>query len=104
MLKHLITGLALAGLALFSSAAQYPDHAQSTRTTTTVHIVWLPDFETADLVCGYIGGVPSSGTILACYVYSTQTIYAVQPTSFNDQFHLMILGHEFWHALGAEHP
>jgi hypothetical protein len=105
MLKHLITGLALTGLALFSSSfAQYPDHAEATLNTTTVTVVWLPDFETADLVCGYIGGIPKQGTILACYAYLTHTIYAVQPSSFNDQYRLMILGHEFWHALGAEHP
>lgn len=103
MVNRLIAGL-LFGVALFSSAAQYPNRAQATRTTVTVNVVWLPDFATANQVCGMLGQPAPTGTILACYHPASNTIYAVQPTSFNDEFHLTILGHEFWHALGAEHP
>lgn len=102
-MKRLITGLVLSGLALFSFA-WYPPHASSTRTETTVRVKWLPDFETVDLVCSFIDKTKPKGNILACYLEQNHTIYAVQPESFNDTAHLAILGHEFWHALGAEHP
>lgn len=92
--------------AFFSSPAfaAYPDHAESTRTDVTVHVVWVKSYAEADAICAAIAGETARGTILACYAVATQTIYAVQPTSFNDQFGLMVLGHEFWHALGADHP
>lgn len=102
---RLLTGL-LFGVALFSvsASAKYPDEAHSTKDTTTVHVVWLPDHRTVDIVCSFFGRDKPTGNILACYLSSTSTIYAVEPKSFNDDFALMILGHEFWHALGAEHP
>jgi len=97
----------LFGVALFSlhaSAAPYPDKAQSTVTTTTVHVVWVKDYKTADFVCSIVQGEKPTGNILACYFPAYSAIVAVEPTSFNDYQHLMILGHEFWHALGAQHP
>lgn len=106
-MKRLLFGLALMwGLAHFSFADQYPPHAESTRTITTVRVVWLPDIRTVDMVCNYLDGrihpTKPPNVILGCYL--DDTIYAVQPKSFNDEFFLTILGHEFWHALGAEHP
>ena len=80
----------------------YPDHAEGTRTTVTVHVVWLADIATVNKVCSYL--IERSSAIVGCYDPSTTTIYAVQPRNFNDRFYLEILGHEFWHALGAEHP
>lgn len=87
-------------------SAQYPNTAKSTRTTATIHIIWLPSHKITNLACSALSGqpIPKDGTIVGCYNPSTQTIYAVQPRSFNDHFGLEILGHEFWHALGAEHP
>lgn len=85
-------------------ADQYPDQAKSTRTTVTVTVVWLQSFEDVDKVCASLGWEKPEGVIVGCYHRSTRTIYAVEPTSFNDYLHLTILGHEFWHALGAEHP
>ncbi len=98
--------LALLAGAFFSPAFSggYPPHAEGTLTEVTVRIVWVATHAEADAICSAIAGTKVKGTILACYVPLTQTIYAVQPTSFNDQFALYILGHEFWHALGAEHP
>lgn len=81
---------------------QYPDHAQSTETTVTVHVVWLPSIKAVNALCGFL--MPHPGTIVGCYNPLTHTIYAVEPENFNDAFALEILGHEFWHALGAEHP
>lgn len=104
-MKHLITGLVLSGLALFSFASDhYPPHAKSTRTDVTVHVRWIPDHATLDLLCAFLMDELAEGRILACFDRSTTTIYAVEPSSFNDLLHLSILGHEFWHALGAEHP
>lgn len=108
-MKALLQGLLL-GVALFSlpapAADQYPDKAQSTRTSVTVNVVWLPDYKTANELCSQFDSAPPKPgvTILACYLPATQTIFAVEPKSFNDLTNLTILGHEFWHALGATHP
>jgi hypothetical protein len=88
-------------------ADQYPDHAKSTRTEVTVRIVWLPNFRMVDAACALTNGDPPSKgpkIFVGCFDPRTSTIYAVEPSSFNDSFRLEILGHEFWHALGAEHP
>lgn len=99
-------GLAL-GLALFSFAAaegKYPDHAEATRTVTIVRVQWVADYAAADAACSALDNTPAEGKILACFHPATSTIIAVQPSSFNDWQNLAILGHEFWHALGASHP
>jgi hypothetical protein len=104
MLSSMFTKL-LFGVAFFlpvlTLAGQYPDEAKSTRTTVTVHVVWLPSFEAVHAVCTF---QMAERGVVGCYDPSTQTIYAVEPRNFNDNFLLEILGHEFWHALGAEHP
>lgn len=104
--KGLVFGLALffvcSGWA--SNAAAYPDHAESTLTDVTVHVAWLPDYATVDAACAALDGEIADGTILACYYPPDHLIIAVEPTSFNDHFNLSIIGHEFWHALGAKHP
>lgn len=100
----------LFGVAFFLSfslaAGQYPDEAHSTRTTVTVHIVWLKSFDAVNEYCSFLMGqpIPKDGKIVGCYNSETSTIYAVEPKNFNDTTRLGILGHEFWHALGAEHP
>lgn len=97
----------LFGAAFFSSAwatSHYPDEAHATRRTVIVRVEWMADQAEADRVCSKLAGEQPTGKILACYMPSNGTIYAVQPKSFNDLYGLMILGHEFWHALGAEHP
>lgn len=105
-MKALLAGL-LFGVALFSSAsnaAQYPDSAKSTRNTVTVNVVWMTDHDEVDAICSAFAGIEPKGTIRGCYLPSNNVIYVVEPTSFNDHYHLLILGHEFWHALGADHP
>lgn len=84
------------------NAAQYPDHAQSTETVTNVRVVWL-DPALVDKACRS-KDAPDDEVYLGCYDPSTHTIYAPEPRSFNDRWRLSILGHEFWHALGAKHP
>jgi hypothetical protein len=102
--KKLLFGVAFF-LSFACAADGYPDSAKSTRTTVTVNIVWLSAAQ-VNSVCAFLVNqpLPSNGVFLGCYNPDTATIYAVEPTSFNDRFHLETLGHEFWHALGAEHP
>ena len=108
-LRHftkLLFGVAFFLSACFVEAAppqgQYPDSAKSTRTTVTVNVVWLPSFKAVNALCEFLA--EKQGMIVGCYDSRTETIYAVEPENFNDAFHLEILGHEFWHALGAMHP
>lgn len=82
---------------------QYPEHAKSTRTSVTVTVVWMDNFRAVNAVCTYLMQAPQRA-IVGCFDPSTNTIYAVEPASFNDATRLEILGHEFWHALGAVHP
>jgi len=99
--QKLLFGVAFL-LALTANADQYPDHAKSTRTTVTVNIIWLPTFEAVHAICTFMHETQQG--VVGCFNPATNTIYAVEPESFNDHFHLEILGHEFWHALGAQHP
>ena len=105
LLKKLLCGVAFL-LSIQVLAGQYPDEAKSTQTTVTVHVVWLPSFDAVNHFCSFLmcEPIPKDGTIVGCYNPMNQTIYAVEPTSFNDHFRLEVLGHEFWHALGATHP
>lgn len=105
LVKKLLLGAAFF-MPLLGLAAQYPDHAKSTRTTVTVHVVWMPSYRAVTVWCSFLNGEPppERGMIVGCYHRLTSTIYAVEPKNFNDHEKLEILGHEFWHALGAEHP
>lgn len=87
-------------------AAQYPDSAKSTETSITIHVIWLPSHKATNQLCSALMDQPppDKGTIVGCYNPETHTIYVVEPDSFNDHFGLEILGHEFWHSLGATHP
>lgn len=104
--KKLLFGAAFLLLMNHLWAGMYPDEAHATKSTVTVHIVWMPTFKATDAFCQL--SMPPKGdkdlTTVGCFDSHTNTIYAVQPSNFNDHFHLEILGHEFWHALGAEHP
>lgn len=104
-MRSLILGL-LFGVALFSAQAadRYPPTAKSTRTTVTVNIVWLENQKIVDAVCSALADSAPTGRIAGCYSEVYSTIYTVEPRSFNDNYWLVILGHEFWHALGADHP
>ncbi len=105
LIKKLLFGVAFF-LSIPALAAQYPEEAKSTRTTVTVHVVWLRSFDAVNHFCSFLMDqpIPTDGVIVGCYDDSTKTIYAVEPGNFNDEKRLEILGHEFWHALGASHP
>lgn len=102
-----LTGKLLFGVAflfpLVVASGQYPDSAKSTKTTVTVHVVWLPSFKAVDAFCS-LDMPKGDGKIVGCFDPKVNTIYAVEPKNFNDAVRLEILGHEFWHALGARHP
>jgi hypothetical protein len=106
--KLLLIGVAFfMAIPLVSASGQYPNEAKSTRTTVTVHVVWLPSLQAVNHFCSFLMDrkppTPPS-MIVGCFDPSSDTIYAAEPRSFNDEYRLEILGHEFWHALGAEHP
>lgn len=107
-MKSLLAAALLSGGLFFAPIAgaihHYPDSAKSYKTQVTVSVIWAESLVQADQLCSYLAGEEPTGAILACYHIPSSTIIAVEPKSFNDSFHLMILGHEFWHALGAEHP
>lgn len=106
-LKRLLFGAAfLLGASILIAAERYPSEAKSTRTTVTVNIQWLASLEAVNRFCSMLMGypIPTNGRIAGCYQPGSQTIFAAEPRSFNDGYRLEILGHEFWHALGAEHP
>ena len=103
--RLLLTG----GAVLLSTAVvasnHYPPQAKSNLTTVTVNIVWLPSFRAVTAFCEYLDHQSHDrGQILGCFDPRTNTIYAVEPANFNDTLRLEVLGHEFWHALGAMHP
>lgn len=81
---------------------QYPDHAEATKNVVVVRVVWMEPDEVNKFCNG--GTVSEEYVILGCFDPSSNTIYTPQPRSFNDRQRLVILGHEFWHALGADHP
>ena len=92
-------------MAIFSHAfafIQYPEEAKSTRDVVVVRVVFMEP-EDVNVFCND-GVVSDEYVILGCYDPRTSTIYAPEPKNFNDYERLEILGHEFWHALGAEHP
>lgn len=105
-LQKLLSGVAFFLAFSVCSAAPppgpYPGSSKSTRTSVTVHVVWLPSIRAVNAVCTFL--IEQQSGIVGCFNPQTMTIYAVEPRNFNDDFYLEILGHEFWHALGAQHP
>lgn len=111
MLRRLAKRL-LFGVAFFSFAVcarppiqRYPDAAKSTTNIAVVGVVWLSSLQAVNNACAFLSGEdPTTTRFYGCYSPATKIIYTVEPTSFNDHFALEVLGHELWHALGAEHP
>lgn len=96
-------------ICLFASAciAVQPDLIhKSNRDVTTVHMRWMKSFIEVNNACNKYVSMPML-SILGCTVFDgydgSITIIAVEPDDFNDHTKLEILGHEFWHALGAKH-
>lgn len=106
--KRLLLGVAFFSLSAWSQQPEirhYPVTTKSTTSIATVAVVWLPSFKVANEICAFMAGVdPATTEIYACYNRDSNIIYTVEPADFNDHFLLEVLGHEFWHALGATHP
>lgn len=81
---------------------QYPEEAKATKNVVVVRVVFMEP-EEVNKFCND-GVVSEEYVILGCFDPKTSTIYTPEPKNFNDYERLTILGHEFWHALGAEHP
>jgi hypothetical protein len=100
-----ISGVALVALVLLVSCDKFYDYettSKSTITTNTVTVKWFDSDKEVAEACvteglHHIANGCAFGTTSHC------TIYAVQPSSFDDKHRLEILGHELWHCLGATH-
>lgn len=87
---------------LVSAAEQAALTQRATVKTTTVYIQWVRNKAEGNRVCVSKGAPEYSG---ACAYGTTDScnIVAIQPKDFNDTEALAVLGHEFWHCLGAKH-
>lgn len=98
--------LLFAALVLLSACQQDDTQraAASKWNDAVVHVVWGADQKTVDAMCREAGGTkPAEYGACAAVSRNSCTIYAVEPTSFNDKPALQRLGHEAWHCFGAEH-
>lgn len=84
---------------LLSGCAGTPMTREPDRTTATITVEWSTAGRVAQ-VCGF--GQRSGSPVLGCYT-SDGRIVMSKPTGWDDQLGLYILGHEVFHALGAQH-
>lgn len=89
----------LAGLIL-SGCAETPMRREPDRTAVTIIVEWSTAGRVAQ-VCGK-GQRHGEEQVLGCYT-SEGRIVMSKPTGWDDQLGLYILGHEVFHALGAQH-
>lgn len=84
---------------------QPPIVNKPTVTDTSVHVHWYKDIDGIAKVCP----VKDYKVVYACSTWNQYwdmtvcDINSVMPSSFNDIFWLITLGHEFFHCLGANH-
>ena len=106
MLARLLLVLCLS-LPIFVRADSSVLVNKSTRNQVLVRVVWMQSFEEAQERCIKDGDAQVSPgmRIMGCYIEreKEKVIYAVEPAGFDDYDKLIVLGHEFWHALGANH-
>jgi uncharacterized lipoprotein NlpE involved in copper resistance len=95
-------------------SGQYKTTSKDRWEDATVHVNWVRDQTALNEKCQsfaakYTGNHPAQFGACTLVVSdgksSTGTceIYAIRPRSFNDNANLRVLGHEFWHCLGATH-
>lgn len=91
-----------------SSTNQYETINKARWSTTTIEVHWKNSTEIND-ICRTLGANDGSGgNFRACARSKPENlaiceIYATQPSNFDDEETLSILGHEVWHCLGARH-
>lgn len=92
------------------SITKYPDLelptiTKSTTTTVKVYVQWHESVDSITKACSDNKNI----LIYGCAVSFTSKensiciIHAMEPKNFSDAPKLAILGHEFWHCLGARH-
>lgn len=73
---------------------------KSSLTEVTVAVKWVKTVDQLNSVCGS----PNRLTYgCAISLGNHCTIHVIEPRDFNDVPLLAMLGHEFWHCLGARH-
>lgn len=88
---------------------KYPEQQEtitkSIITLTEVKIVWHKDIDDIGKSCKELpkGNFYGCAIVFANSEKSICIIHAIEPNNFNDLVKLQILGHEFWHCLGARH-
>jgi hypothetical protein len=87
---------------LVNAAEQATLTQRATVKQTTVYVQWVRNKAEGNRICASKGAPEYSG---ACAYGTTDScnIVAIQPRDFNDTEALAVLGHEFWHCLGAKH-
>lgn len=98
-----VISISLALTPILANAAEQAALIQrATVKQTTVYIRWVNTKAEANRICASKGAPEYSG---ACAYGTTDScnIVAIQPKDFNDTAALAVLGHEFWHCLGAKH-
>lgn len=97
ILALLVAVLLLNTFAWAALPVPYKWFSPPTKTKVCVQVQWVTPQKAADICKG--------GS--ACWFPSAtghhDLIVATQPKDFNDEWALMILGHELFHALGAKH-
>lgn len=91
------------------SITHYPEQqdtiSKSTITHTEVRVIWHKSVDEINAACRF----KTNRITYACASVFIQNqrsiclIHTIEPNDFTDQVRLMILGHEFWHCLGARH-
>lgn len=91
------------------SITHYPEQqhtiSKSTITHTEVKVIWHKDVDEMPKECKRF----SNATLYGCAMVfknekkSVCILHAIEPNNFNDTAKLAVLGHEFWHCLGARH-
>ena len=72
--------------------------SEPNRETVTLRVI-LADAEQVQSLCGTF----ARGCYLRSDIEGLGLIVSEKPRDFNDEYRLMILGHEVFHALGATH-
>lgn len=107
-MKKLIMIMLLALAACSQNTDQYDTTSKAKWDHTKVEIHWTNKDEVSDTCKSFGTDTNGGGDYNGCAFSKPNTtdtceIYVVQPSKFDDQAALQVLGHELWHCLGATH-
>jgi len=80
----------------------YTVYVEPNKTTATLRVEFKTVEQVRSLCSGAVGCIKGTMDEKGNFI-GVPLIIAPKPTSFNDQFALIILGHEVLHVLGAYH-